>query len=211
MEHKKREGILVVISGFAGTGKGSVVARLRQQFDNYALSVSATTREPRQGEMEGVHYFFKTREAFEAMIAAGDLLEYAQYVGNFYGTPKDYVARQLAEGRDVILEIEMQGALEIREKFPGALLLFIAPPDAKTLRQRLEMRGTETRQAVERRLARAAEETAYMERYDYLVVNDELETCVREVHAIIQSEHNRVSRCKPFIKALQEDFHASFR
>lgn len=202
MRHK---GILLVISGFAGTGKGTLVSALLQKYNNYALSVSATTRSPRPGEVDGVHYFFKTREEFQKMIQAEELIEYAQYVENFYGTPRAYVEQKLAEGKDVILEIEMQGALKIKEKFPDTLLLFVVPPDADTLQSRLKGRGTETEEVIRKRLCRAVEETDYILKYDYLVVNDDIDVCVEETHAIIQSEHLRVQRNEEFVKALQKD------
>lgn len=201
----KHKGILLVISGFAGTGKGTLVSALLERYENYALSVSATTRKPRPGEADGVHYFFRTKEEFLDMIAADDLIEYAEYVGNYYGTPKAYVERQMAAGRDVILEIEMQGALKIKEKFPDALLLFVVPPDAATLEQRLKGRGTETPEVIRQRLRRAVEETEYIPEYDYLIVNDRLETCVEETHAIIQSEHAKVARNAEFIENLRKD------
>lgn len=199
------KGILLVISGFAGTGKGTLVSALLEKYDNYALSVSATTRAPRPGEEEGVHYFFKSREQFQKMIADDEFIEYAEYVGNFYGTPRGYVERQMQAGRDVILEIEMQGALKIKEKFPETLLLFVVPPDAATLKERLEGRGTESAEVIDKRLRRAVEETSYIRRYDYLVVNDDLQTCMEELHAIIQSEHFRVDRNSGFIGRLEED------
>ncbi len=202
MRHK---GILLVISGFAGTGKGTLVSALLEKYDNYALSVSATTRSPRQGEKDGVHYFFKTREEFQEMIRSEELIEYAQYVDNYYGTPRDYVEQKLAEGKDVILEIEMQGALKIKEKFPDTLLLFVVPPDADTLQKRLKGRGTETPEIIKKRLHRAIEETEYIFKYDYLVVNDQIDECVQKTHAIIQSEHFRVQRNEDFVKVLQED------
>ncbi|MFR8172285.1 MAG: guanylate kinase [Marvinbryantia sp.] len=201
----KARGILLVISGFAGTGKGTLVSALLEKYDNYALSVSATTRSPRPGEVDGVHYFFKTKEEFQEMIRAEELIEYAQYVENFYGTPRAYVEQKLAEGKDVILEIEMQGALKIKEKFPDTLLLFVVPPDADTLQKRLTGRGTETLDVIKKRLHRAVEETDYILKYDYLVVNDDIDECVEETHAIIQSEHFRVGRNEEFVKALQED------
>nr|WP_296834186.1 guanylate kinase [uncultured Marvinbryantia sp.] len=201
----KARGILLVISGFAGTGKGTLVSALLEKYDNYALSVSATTRSPRPGEVDGVHYFFKTKEEFQEMIRAEELIEYAQYVENFYGTPRAYVEQKLAEGKDVILEIEMQGALKIKEKFPDTLLLFVVPPDADTLQKRLMGRGTETPDVIKKRLHRAVEETDYILKYDYLVVNDDIDECVEETHAIIQSEHFRVGRNEEFVKALQED------
>ncbi len=196
-------GILLVISGFAGTGKGTIVSELLDKYDNYALSVSATTRKPRPGEVDGVHYFFRTVDEFQEMIAKDALLEYAEYVGNFYGTPRGYVEQQLALGRDVILEIEMQGALKIKEKFPETLLLFVVPPSAETLKERLQGRGTESKEVIEKRLSRAVEETSYIRQYDYLVINDDLQTCVEELHGIIQSEHFRISRNETFIEKLE--------
>ena len=182
------KGVITVISGFSGAGKGTIVKKLVEQY-GYMVSISATTRSPREGEEEGVHYFFKSREEFEEMIREGKLIEYAKYVDNYYGTPKDYVMDKIAQGIDVILEIEMQGALQIKERFPEVQLVFITPPDAETLRQRLEGRGTETRKVIEQRLARAAEECDYMDKYDYIVVNDDLDTCVQQVHHLIQSVH----------------------
>ena len=161
-----KKGILTVISGFSGAGKGTIVHELVDRY-GYAVSISATTRDPRAGEQDGVHYFFKTKEEFEQMIADGALIEYASYVDNYYGTPKDYVMQKLEQGIDVILEIEMQGALKVKERFPEVSLIFITPPDAKVLRERLEGRGTETQDVIEKRLARAAQECAYMDQYDY--------------------------------------------
>ena len=135
-----RKGILIVVSGFSGAGKGTLMKKLVQEYDNYALSVSATTRAPRAGEEDGREYFFVTKEAFERKIAEGGLIEYACYCGNYYGTPRDYVEKQLEAGRDVILEIEIQGALKIRKQFSSALLLFVMPPDAQELKRRLTVR-----------------------------------------------------------------------
>ena len=173
-----KEGILIVVSGFSGAGKGTIMKALLERYDNYALSISATTRNPRPGEEEGKAYFFKTTEEFEKMIAKDDLIEYAMYVGNYYGTPKAYVEEQLCAGKDVILEIEIQGALKVKEKFPNTLLLFVTPPSAEELRKRLEGRGTETQEVIDGRMKRAIEEAEYMDQYDYLVVNDELDVCV---------------------------------
>lgn len=186
------KGKLIVISGFSGAGKGTVMKELVKS-DNYALSVSATTRDPRQGEVEGESYFFKTKEQFEEMIKADALVEYACYVGNYYGTPKDFVEEKMAEGKDVLLEIEIQGALKIKEKYPDAVLIFITTKDAKTLKERLTGRGTETEEVINQRLARAAEEAEGVEAYDYIVINDILEDCVKTVDRIIKSEHNRTS------------------
>lgn len=204
----KKQGILVVVSGFAGTGKGTVMKELLSRYDSYALSISATTRAPRPGEIDGREYFFKTKEEFEQMIQENAFVEYACYVGNYYGTPKKYVEEQLEAGKDVILEIEIQGALRIKEQFPEALLLFIAPPSAEVLKQRLVSRGTETPEVIEKRLARAVEESQGIENYDYLVVNDDLEECVQTVHQMIQSEHFRMSKRKNDVEILREQISA---
>ena len=202
------KGILVVVSGFSGSGKGTVMKRLMEKYDNYALSVSVTTRNPRPGEKDGEAYFFRTKEEFEQMIREDGLIEYAQYVENYYGTPRKYVEEQLASGRDVILEIEIQGAMKIREKFPDTLLLFVTPPSAEELKNRLIGRGTETMDVIESRLARAVEEAEGIESYDYLVVNDVLEDCVEEVHQIIQNEHYRVNRNESAIQEMRNELKA---
>lgn len=203
---RKNKGILTVVSGFSGAGKGTIMKELLAKYgQNYALSISATTRAPRPGETDGVEYFFKSREEFEQMIADGELIEYAQYVGNYYGTPKTYVEKQLEAGRDVILEIEIQGALKVREQFPDALLLFVTPPSADELKKRLIGRGTESMEVIESRLARALEEAKGLEEYDYLVVNDVLAECVEEVHQIIRNERYRVSRNADNIKEMREE------
>ena len=190
----KKQGTLVVVSGFAGTGKGTVMKELLGRYDSYALSISATTRNPRPGEVDGREYFFKTKEEFEQMIERDEFVEHACYVGNYYGTPKKYVQEQLTAGKDVILEIEIQGALNIKSQFPDALLLFIAPPSADVLKERLVGRGTETEEVIEQRLARAVEESKGIENYDYLVVNDDLDECVENVHQMIQSAGWKMSR-----------------
>lgn len=192
---QKNKGILTVVSGFSGAGKGTIMKELMKRYsEQYALSISATTRAPRTGETDGIEYFFKSREEFEQMIADEALIEYAQYVGNYYGTPKAYVEEQLLAGKDVILEIEIQGALKVKKRFPDTLLLFVTPPSAQELKNRLVGRGTETMDVIESRLARALEEAEGIEEYDYLVVNDVLDECVEEVHEIIRNEHYRVSR-----------------
>ena len=200
-----KEGILIVVSGFSGAGKGTIMKALLERYDNYALSISATTRNPRPGEEEGKAYFFKTTEEFEKMIAKDDLIEYAMYVGNYYGTPKAYVEEQLRAGKDVILEIEIQGALKVKEKFPNTLLLFVTPPSAEELRKRLEGRGTETQEDIDGRMKRAIEEAEYMDQYDYLVVNDELDVCVEEMHHLIQGEHERCFRNQTFIEHMKRE------
>lgn len=203
---QKNKGILTVVSGFSGAGKGTIMKELLKQYpDTYALSISATTRNPRPGETDGVEYFFRTREEFEQMIAEDALIEYAQYVGNYYGTPKTYVEEQLLAGKNVILEIEIQGALKVKEKFPDTLLLFVTPPSAEELKNRLVGRGTETMDVVESRLNRANEEAEGIEQYDYLVINDVLEDAVEEVHQIIQNEHYRVSRNETSIEIMRNE------
>lgn len=200
-----KRGILIVVSGFSGSGKGTLMKELLSRYDNYALSVSATTRRPRPGEEEGREYFFKTTEEFEKMIAKDALIEYARYVDNYYGTPRTYVEEQLAAGRDVVLEIEIQGALKVKEKFPDTLLLFVTPPTAGELRRRLVGRGTETMDVIEYRMSRAKEEAEGMDRYDYLIINDDLDECVREMHGIIQGEHRRSFRNQAFIEHMKEE------
>ncbi len=203
---QKNKGILTVVSGFSGAGKGTIMKELLKQHpDTYALSISATTRNPRPGETDGVEYFFRTREEFEQMIAEDALIEYAQYVGNYYGTPKAYVEEQLLAGKNVILEIEIQGALKVKEKFPDTLLLFVTPPSAEELKNRLVGRGTETMGVVMSRLNRANEEAEGIEQYDYLVINDVLEDAVEEVHQIIQNEHYRVSRNETSIEMMRNE------
>lgn len=186
-------GKLIVVSGFSGSGKGTVMNRLVERYDNYALSVSATTRAPRPGEVEGVSYFYKTDEEFQMMIERDELVEYAGYVGHYYGTPRAFVEENLSTGKDVLLEIEIQGAMKIKARFPDAVLLFITPPSAKVLKDRLIGRGTETMDVIDQRLARAVKEAEGVEAYDYIVVNDILEDCVETVDRIIKSEHNRTS------------------
>ena len=201
----ERKGILVVVSGFSGSGKGTIMKELLSRYDNYALSISATTRSPREGEQDGREYFFKTREEFEEMIAADALIEHACYVENYYGTPRAYVEEQLALGKDVILEIEIQGALQIRKRFPDTLLLFISPPDARTLEKRLVGRGTEGMDVIESRLARGVGEAEGIESYDYFIINDDLNTCVEQVHRLIQGEHSRVSRSLELINEIRTE------
>lgn len=200
-----RKGILLVVSGFSGAGKGTLMKELVGRYDQYALSVSATTRSPREGEVDGREYFFRTREEFEQMIAEDALIEHACYVGNYYGTPKAYVEEQLSKGKDVILEIEIQGALQIKKRFPDTLLLFVSTPDADTLKKRLVGRGTESMEVVENRLSRAAEEAEGIEQYDYFIINDDLDACVTQVHQIIQGEHSRVSRNLELINSIRND------
>lgn len=199
------QGVLVVVSGFSGAGKGTLMKALLARYDNYALSISATTRGPREGEEDGREYFFKTSEEFEEMIENDQLVEYASYVGNYYGTPKEYVDSGLQAGKDVLLEIEIQGALKIKERFPEAVLIFITPPSAGELRRRLIQRGTEPVETINARLSRAAKEAEGIEKYDYLLVNDEIDECVERMHRLIQSMHARVSGHLPFIRTIRDE------
>ena len=200
-----KRGILLVVSGFSGAGKGTLMKELVKRYENYALSISATTRSPREGEADGREYFFKSVEEFERMIAEDALIEYACYVGNYYGTPRAYVEEQLSRGRDVILEIEIQGARKVKKRFPNTLLLFVSPPSAEVLKARLTGRGTETSEVIAQRLARAAEEAEGMEDHDYFVVNDLLEECVEQVHRIVEGERSRVFRNKERMEAIRAE------
>lgn len=188
------KGILIVISGFSGAGKGTIVKELVKSYDNYALSISMTTRKPREGEQNGREYFFTDRAGFEEKIAQNGLIEYAEYCGNYYGTPRDYVENCLTNGKDVILEIEIQGMHKLKQMFPDMLTLFITPPSIAVLEQRLRSRGTETEEVIRQRLARAAEEAEGMADYEYLVINDDLQVCVKEVHNIVQAARKAACR-----------------
>lgn len=208
MRKMKQRGILIVVSGFSGAGKGTLMKQLVHTYDNYALSVSMTTRSPRPGEEEGKEYFFVSREAFEEKISQDGLVEYASYCENYYGTPKEYVEKQLEKGKDVILEIEIQGALKIKKKFPTALLMFVMPPNAVELKRRLEGRGTESREVIEKRLRRASEEAEGIEQYDYIVINDKLEECVEKMHALIQAAHCAPQRNEELIENMRKELEA---
>lgn len=204
----KRNGILVVVSGFSGAGKGTLMKCLLKEYNNYALSISMTTRPPRNGEKEGKDYFFVTKEAFEDRIEQDDLIEYASYCGNYYGTPREYVEEQLSSGKDVILEIEIQGALKIKEKFPTALLLFVMPPTAEELKRRLVGRGTETAEIIEKRMLRAVEEAEGIEKYDYIIINDNLNDCTKELHTIVMAAHKAPFRNEEFIEIMRQELKA---
>ena len=190
-----RKGLLIVLSGPSGVGKGTVRAAIFEK-DNqeFVYSVSATTRNPRPGEVDGKDYFFKTREEFEEMIQNKKLLEYAEYVGNYYGTPLDYVQETLDKGKDVFLEIEVQGALQVRDAMPDGVFIFLTPPDLQELESRIINRGTDSNEVIIRRMKVAREELGLMKYYDYAVVNDKVENAVKNIEAIIQTEHLRVQR-----------------
>ncbi|MGC6177993.1 guanylate kinase [Lacrimispora sp. 38-1] len=198
-------GMLVVVSGFSGAGKGTLMKALLNRYENYALSISATTRAPRTGEVDGREYFFVTEEHFKNMIEKEELIEYAQYVNHSYGTPREYVLNQMKMGKDVILEIEIQGALKVKERFPEAILLFVMPPNAQELKRRLVGRGTESMEVINARLRRAAEEAQGMEAYDYILINDEIDTCVEEMHLMIQIQHKRASNNMAFLSQIREE------
>ena len=202
-----QQGILAVVSGFSGAGKGTLMKELLKRYDNYALSVSATTRQPREGEKDGEDYFFVSREYFQQMIEDGRLVEYAQYVNHYYGTPRDYVEKKMAEGKDVILEIEIQGALKVKKRFPDALLIFVTPPSAGELRRRLVGRGTETIEVINARLRRAAEEASGMEAYDYLLINDEIDKCVEQMHQLIPLQHSKTCYHLDFLSRMREELY----
>lgn len=201
---KTDKGMVIVLSGFSGAGKGTIMKHLLKKYpDRYNLSISATTRSRRPQEQEGREYFFKTQEEFDTMVANDELLEHAVFNGNSYGTPKAYVEKLINEGKDVILEIEVQGALQVRNSFPDALLLFVTPPSAAILKERLVGRGTETPDVVAQRLAISYRESFLMEKYDYLIINDRIEDSVEEVHNIIQSEHFHTFRNQEAIRRMQ--------
>ncbi|HJC24275.1 MAG TPA: guanylate kinase [Candidatus Eisenbergiella merdavium] len=204
----KRKGILIVVSGFSGAGKGTLMKELLKRYDNYALSVSMTTRQPREGEVDGESYFFVDKETFEKTIENDGLIEYASYCGNYYGTPREYVERCLENGLDVILEIEIQGALKVKGKFPEALLLFVMPPDAAELKRRLEDRGTESPEVIRQRLARASEEADGIEKYEYLIINDDLDECVREMNDIINAARKAPVRNRRMIADMRSQLNA---
>ncbi len=202
-----QKGIIIVVSGFSGAGKGTVMKALTAKYDKYALSISATTRNPRPGEENGREYFFVSNEEFEKLIKENGLIEHAGYVDHYYGTPRKFVEDQLDAGKDVILEIEIQGALQIKEQYPEAVLLFIMPPSAKELKKRLTGRGTETEEVIAQRLKRAKEESVGIEKYDYIVVNDDLDECVEQVHDIISAAHMAPSRNLDFINTIRNELN----
>ncbi|MBB6443782.1 guanylate kinase [Bacillus benzoevorans] len=201
--HEK--GLLIVLSGPSGVGKGTVRKAIFSQPDlDFKYSISMTTRTPREGEVDGVDYFFKTREEFELLIEQGKLLEYAEFVGNYYGTPVDYVQETLDSGKDVFLEIEVQGARQVREKFPDGLFIFLMPPSLSELKNRIVTRGTETEEIINNRLNVAKEEIEMMHLYDYVVENDQIELACERIKAIVVAEHCRRERLEPkYLKMLE--------
>lgn len=187
-------GLLIVLSGPSGVGKGTVRKALFEKDDNqFEYSISMTTRNKREDEVEGVDYFFRSKDEFEQLISEGKMLEYAEYVGNYYGTPLDYVNKTLDEGKDVFLEIEVQGAMKVKEKIPDGVFIFLTPPDFSELKARIVNRGTDELAVIEKRMTKAKEEIEMMRHYDYAVVNDEVELAVQRIKKIIESEHYRVN------------------
>lgn len=206
MNKYRGQGMLIVISGFSGAGKGTLIRRLMAEHgEDYALSVSATTRAPRPGEVDGKEYFFLDKARFQEMIHEDRLLEYARYVDNYYGTPRDYVEEQMRAGKDVILEIEIQGALRIKGQYPEAVLIFVTPPSAEELRSRLVNRGTETDEVIRKRMNRAADEAVGVEAYDYILINEDVERSTELLHKVIQIQHMRVSQKLPFIYEINKE------
>lgn len=201
------DGILIVISGFSGAGKGTLMKRLLSDYDDYALSISMTTRAPREGEENGREYYFVSKEEFEKAISRDELIEHACYCDNYYGTPKAYVQNKLKEGKNVILEIEVQGAMQIKQKFPESLLLFVTPPSAYELEKRLKGRGTETNDVIAKRINRAVDEAKSMDCYEYLVINDDLDECVKQMHEIIKAAKYASSRQDNTIKTIKSELN----
>ncbi len=198
------KGQLIVFSGPSGVGKGTVLKEFMKDRENVALSISATTRAPRPGEEHGVHYYFLSKEEFQQKIAEGNMLEYAQYNTNYYGTPKDKVDEALAQGKDIILEIEVQGALLVKEKCPEALLVFVMPPNWEELRSRLVGRGTEDAETIEKRLKIADSELKQAVHYDYILVNDTVEAAAQRLEQIIEAGRCRIVAMKDFINEVIE-------
>lgn len=201
-----KKGLLIIISGFSGTGKGTAIKKLLELYPNdYCLSISATTRNPREGEVHGREYFFKTKEDFEEMIMKQELIEYTQYVDNYYGTPKEYVEDQMDAGHNIILEIEIDGALNVKKLYPDALLIFLLPPSIKELEKRLRERGTESEDVIADRIKRAFEESKVIREYDYVVVNDTIDDCVSTIHNIVEIEGLKVYRQEEVIHNIEQE------
>ncbi len=203
----EKKGDLIVISGFSGAGKGTVVKKLVEKY-GYSLSVSATTRAPREGEVDGREYYFKSVEDFQLLIDYNGFIEWAQYVDNYYGTPRKFVEQEMAEGRDVILEIEVQGAMNVKRQYPDAILIFITAPSGEELKNRLCGRGTESKEVIDKRMKRAAVESDDIDEYDYIVINDDLDECVGKVNSIIVSKKCLHDNNLKFIEDIKRELKA---
>jgi guanylate kinase len=201
-----QNGLLIVLSGPSGVGKGTVrKALFESEGHNFTYSISMTTRQPRAGEVDGEDYYFVTREEFEKRIAEGKFLEYAEFVGNYYGTPIDKVKENIAAGKEVVLEIEVEGARQVKQKMSDAVFIFIAPPSFKALHERLKTRGTERQEVIDERLAKARRELRLMNDYDYIVINDEVNNAADGIRAIIRAEHASTKRsAEGYIELLEE-------
>ena len=197
------KGLLIVLSGPSGVGKGTVRKAIFDHPEtNFKYSISMTTRDKREGEVDGVDYFFKSKEEFETLIEQDKFIEYAKYVGNYYGTPVDYVKDTIAEGHDVFLEIEVEGAKQVREKFPDALFIFLAPPTLAQLEERLIGRGTDSKEVIDYRISEAKRELNMMNLYDYVVINDDVETARERVQCIVEASHLERSRVENKLRKL---------
>lgn len=201
MEH----GILIILSGPSGTGKGTICRELLHRHPKLHYSISATTRAPRAGEENGVNYFFLSREEFTDLIDSDNLLEYAEVYGNYYGTPRQQVMKLLAAGQDVVLEIDIQGAMQVKEKFPEGVFIYIVPPSLEELSERINKRGTDSPEAIKCRLSAATDELSLAHQYDYVIVNDEVGAAVNRVMAIIEAERHRVKRNRDLIERICRD------
>ena len=201
------KGLLFVISGFSGAGKGTLMKRLTERYPDYALSISATTRSPREGERDGIEYFFKTEEEFRQMIDNGELLEYEGYVGHYYGTPRKYVEEMMSQGKDVILEIDVRGGLNIKKQMPEAVLVFVTAPSVRELERRLRGRATESDEVIRERMSQIEREMRSIEHYDYLLINDDIENALNKMNIIADAERQKVAKNASFIENLEKEIN----
>lgn len=199
------KGLLIVISGFSGAGKSAITRKLVRDYGNYAYSVSATTRSPRPGEKDGIDYFFISKDAFEKMIEENKLLEYNRYVDNYYGTPKDYVLQQMEDGKDVILEIDVNGAEQVKKAFPDAVTIFVTAPSAGVLADRLKGRGTESPEVIKKRLSQTLREVEDVKKYDFIIINDDLEETTAHMDRLIQDQHMRVKEQVNYLEVFRNN------